>query len=200
MSVKDMENQPMIAFVGGGNMAEAMLGGLYNSGYPKDHLGFSEPFNERRSYMTEKYPNVKSFSDSKQVVEGAQIIFFAVKPQIMPAVMGELKEKLKENPHALLISVAGGVTTDNIRRWLNASSNVSLIRMMPNTPMLIGEGAVGLFATDTVDAKQRELTETILRTVAKQLVWVKDESLLDTITAVSGSGPAYYFLIMEAMR
>lgn len=190
------EQQPVIAFIGGGNMAEAILGGLYRF-YPHNLLRFSEPLDERREYMSQKYPDVWSTNDNQEVVQGADMIILAVKPQVLRPVVQDVANVLRQS-RPLVISIAAGIETAAIVRWLGAD-DIPVVRIMPNTPALIGEGAVGLFATTIVTQEQRQLTEQLMGAISKQLSWVEDESLIDTITGVSGSGPAYFFLIMEAM-
>lgn len=192
---------PVIAFIGAGNMAEAVLGGLCNNGHPKSHLRFSELLDERRNFMSEKYPGIFNSASNDQVVDGADIVIFAVKPQVLRPVVTGLAPTLHKNPAALLISIAAGIETSAILNWLDAKDyQAPLIRIMPNTPALIGEGATGLFATSAVTQQQKELTERLLGSVSKVLSWVETESLIDTVTGVSGSGPAYFFLMMEAIE
>lgn len=191
---------PVIAFIGGGNMAEAIIGGLYAQGHPHTHLRFSEPFEQRLHYMTAKYPGVMATDNNDVCAEGADILILAVKPQVLFTVMKDLAPTLHKNPSILIISIVAGIQSEAILRWLNpVNYQAPIVRIMPNTPALIGEGAVGLFATDVVTTKQKALTERLLRSVSKQLSWVETESLIDTVTGMSGSGPAYFFLVMEAM-
>ncbi|EIE91614.1 pyrroline-5-carboxylate reductase [Rhizopus delemar RA 99-880] len=190
-------SEPVIAFIGGGNMAEAILGGLYRS-HPHSHLRFSEPVQERREYMAGKYPDVMNTTDNDEVVQGADIVVLAVKPQVLHQVVKGVAGRLNETK-PLIISIVAGIETQSIVSWLD-STEIPVVRTMPNTPALIGEGAVGLFATSLVTQTQRELTERLMRSISKQLSWVEDEGLIDTITGISGSGPAYFFLFMEAME
>jgi pyrroline-5-carboxylate reductase len=192
-------DSPIISFIGGGNMAEAILGGLYSQGHPHTKLRFSEPLKERMDYMKNKYPQVIATEDNATCVEGADIVILAVKPQVLKTVVTDLASSLHKNPDILIISIAAGIESEAILRWLNADYQAPLVRIMPNTPALIGEGAVGLFANPVVTKDQKDLTERLLGSVSKQLSWVENESLIDAITGVSGSGPAYFFLIMEAM-
>ncbi|OBZ81807.1 Pyrroline-5-carboxylate reductase [Choanephora cucurbitarum] len=194
---------PVIAFIGGGNMAEAILGGLYHPsvGHPHTHLRYSEPLEERRHYMMNKYPDAMASDDNAAVVDGADIVILAVKPQVLRTVMKDLAPTLHKNKHILIISIAAGIETEAILRWLDPQGyEAPLIRIMPNTPSLIGEGAVGLYATAAVSEEQKKLTERLMGSVSKVLSWVTSESLVDTITGMSGSGPAYFFLMMEAME
>ena len=189
-----MNSAPVIAFIGGGNMAEAILGGLYNTGHPQSSLRFSEPLKERLDYMKNKYPQVMATDNNDACVEGADIVILAVKPQVLRTVVVDLAPTLYKNPDILIVSIAAGIESEAILRWLNASYQAPLVRIMPNTPALIGEGAVGLFANPVVTQSQRELTERLLGSVSKQLSWVETESLIDTITGVSGSGSCLFFL------
>ncbi|CAO3693392.1 unnamed protein product [Rhizopus stolonifer] len=189
---------PMISFIGGGNMAEAIMAGLQSNGHPPSSLRYSEPLEERRNYMQKKYPHIISCNDNAKTIQGADVVVLAVKPQVLRSVVSATSSVFAENPSALIISIAGGTTTKDIRIWLNAQS--AIVRCMPNTPCLIGQGAVGLYATENVSRKQRETTKSIMNSIAKQVSWFDQESLMDTVTAVSGSGPAYFFLMMEAMQ
>ncbi|KAG0176555.1 hypothetical protein DFQ28_006045 [Apophysomyces sp. BC1034] len=190
---------PTIAFIGGGNMAEAILGGLIMAGHPVNQLRYSEPLEVRRQYMQSKYPDVMGEASNTLVMEGADVIILAVKPQVLKIVVQDLAVAFQQkNP--LVISIVAGIKTSDILDWINSSQPVALVRSMPNTPALIGEGAVGLYATDVVNEDQRQTTEKIMNAVAKKITWVEQEGLIDTITGVSGSGPAYFFLMMEAMQ
>lgn len=188
--------KPIISFIGGGNMAEAILCGLQSSGHPSKHLRYSEPFEQRRQYMQSKYPEMVGSDNNQETVDGANVVILAVKPQVLRSVVSDLKLKAD----TLIVSIAAGITTADIYKWMNTTDPAAIVRCMPNTPALVGEGAVGLFATDAVNEDQRSMTEDIMKAVAKQVSWVEDESLIDTVTGISGSGPAYFFLIMEAMR
>ncbi|GAA5796106.1 pyrroline-5-carboxylate reductase [Helicostylum pulchrum] len=200
MTSTSCSSSPVIAFIGGGNMAEAILGGLYAQGHAHTSLRFSEPLDARLQYMTNKYPGVMATNNNDQCVDGADIVILAVKPQVLRTVVSDLSTTLHKNPKILIISIAAGIESEAILRWLNADYQAPLVRIMPNTPALIGEGAVGLFANRVVTQDQKELTERLLRSVSKQLAWVETEALIDAITGVSGSGPAYFFLMMEAME
>ncbi|KAI8988660.1 pyrroline-5-carboxylate reductase [Pilobolus umbonatus] len=195
-----MNSKPIISFIGGGNMAEAILVGLKSNGHPSSLLRYSEPYDQRLDYMKNKYPELVGSSDTASTVEGADIIVLAVKPQVLKSVVTQLGSTFIKKPSTLLISIAAGITTEDIYKWLDVKQSVSIVRCMPNTPALIGEGAVGLYATEHVNEEQKDLTENIMTSIAKKVSWVKEESLIDTVTGISGSGPAYFFLIMEAMQ
>jgi pyrroline-5-carboxylate reductase len=183
-------------------MAEAILVGLHASGHPGSRLRYSEPFDERLKYMQGKYPELVGSNNNDQVVDGADIVILAVKPQVLRSVVNGLSGAVEKNPNLLIISIAAGITTADIRKWLTVRPEIKvpIVRCMPNTPALVGEGAMGLYATDAVDEKQKELTGEIMKAVSKQVSWVDKEALIDSVTGISGSGPAYFFLIMEAMR
>lgn len=194
--------KPIISFIGGGNMAEAILAGLQSSGHPGSRLRYSEPFQERLNYMKSKYPQLTGSDNNSQVMEGADVVILAVKPQVLRSVVTtDISTLIKKNPDLLIVSIAAGITTSDIHKWLDIGNKpASIVRCMPNTPALVGEGAAGLYATDSVNNEQRDMTENIMKAVAKQVSWVSNESLIDTVTGISGSGPAYFFLIMEAMQ
>ncbi|KAG0186679.1 hypothetical protein DFQ28_007473 [Apophysomyces sp. BC1034] len=198
-SLSVSSSSPVVSFIGGGNMAEAILGGLHASGHPGSHLRYSEPLDERRKYMLSKYPELVGLANNEAVVDGADVVVLAVKPQVLRSVITSLAPTLLRNPSVLVISIAAGITTADMLKWFN-SSRVPIVRCMPNTPALYGEGAFGLYATNSVNDAQREVAENIMRAVAKQVSWVEKEALIDTVTGISGSGPAYFFLIMEAMQ
>jgi pyrroline-5-carboxylate reductase len=199
-SVSKKVAKPIISFIGGGNMAEAILCGLQSSGHPSSHLRYSEPFDQRLEYMQSKYPDMIGSRDNHHICEGADVVILAVKPQVLRSVVCDLGHLITSKPDLLIVSIAAGITTKDIYKWLDIESPASIVRCMPNTPALVGEGAVGLFATDHVNEDQRNMTEEIMKAIAKQVSWVEDESLIDTVTGISGSGPAYFFLVMEAMR
>ncbi|ORZ19498.1 pyrroline-5-carboxylate reductase [Absidia repens] len=181
-------------------MAEAILCGLQSSGHPGAKLKYSEPFEERRHYMQTKYPDMVGSADNFEVIEGADVVILAVKPQVLRQVMSSCSDLLLKNPSTLIISIAAGITTEDMHKWMHTDKPVNIVRCMPNTPSLLGEGAAGLFATENVTLQQKETAENIMRAVAKQVLWVQDEGLIDSVTGISGSGPAYFFLIMEAMQ
>ncbi|KAI8097739.1 pyrroline-5-carboxylate reductase [Halteromyces radiatus] len=195
-----LSTQPTISFIGGGNMAEAILGGLHASGHVGSKLKYSEPFAERLSYMQTKYPELNGSADNFQAIEGADVVILAVKPQVLRQVLSSCATALLKNPNTLIISIAAGITTQDIYKWMNTDQPASIVRCMPNTPSLLGEGAIGLYATESVSQQQRMASENIMRAVAKEVLWVDNEALIDSVTGISGSGPAYFFLIMEAMQ
>ena len=184
-----------IAFIGGGNMARSLIGGLVATGMSNNDISVSEPKAALREKLTKNF-GVNALEENASAVMGANVIVLAVKPQILQEVVTPLGSLVaKERP--LLISVAAGVTCSSIERWVG--SQPALIRVMPNTPALIGAGISALYANSNVIDDQRALAEKIVTAVGKT-VWIEEESLMDAVTAVSGSGPAYFFYIMQAIH
>jgi pyrroline-5-carboxylate reductase len=184
--------QPTIAFIGGGNMAAALIGGLLASGHSAAHIRVAEPGAERAEWLRRQFGfDVKS--SAAEVVRGAKAVVLAVKPQQM----AEALTGLKLDKGATVVSIAAGVRLSSLRGWLG--SGVHLVRTMPNTPALYQKGITGLHAPKGTPAAARALAETIL-SAAGQTCWLADESDLDVVTALSGSGPAYFFLLTEVLR
>jgi len=242
--------QSRLAFIGGGNMAEAILGGLLACGYPLSQCVVTEPLQARCEFLHSKYPGLQvisgpqanhlavngseSVSHTAALVDNgsvhinptaasesfppAEVVILAVKPQVLRGVVSDLGSTLHQRK-PLVISIAAGIETSAIARFMaeGASSGSSgseatavtqvqdkdlppVIRVMPNTPALVNEGATGLYATPDTTPTQRLVAESLLGAVSKQVSWVDQESLIDTVTGISGSGPAYFFLMMEAME
>ncbi|MBK7984309.1 MAG: pyrroline-5-carboxylate reductase [Candidatus Competibacteraceae bacterium] len=185
-----------IAFIGGGNMTRSLIGGLIAGGHIPDQIQVAEPDAGQREFLRSRY-GVPTSADNPAVIEHAQAIVLAVKPQILQEVARQLAPEI-QRCQPLVISIAAGVREPDLRRWLGGGS-LALVRTMPNTPALVGSAASALFANEFVSEKRRQLAESLLRAVGAT-VWVDDESLLDTVTALSGSGPAYFFLLMEALE
>jgi pyrroline-5-carboxylate reductase len=187
--------QANLFFIGAGNMAASLIGGLISGGYPCQQIEASDPNEGIRSLLHERF-NILTREDNQACSEWADIIILAVKPQIMKTVCQQLANySFSKQP--LFISVAAGVRCEDINEWLGG--NRAIVRAMPNTPALIQAGATGLFANEQVNDEQKEQAENILRAAGVTL-WLTDEKQLDAVTALSGSGPAYYFLFMEAMQ
>ncbi len=182
-----------IGFIGGGNMARSLVGGLLQSGHTAAAIRISDPSPEALARLSE-LGDVEVGDDNGQVVATSDLLVLAVKPQAMRAVLEPLAPSLAQH-RPLLVSIAAGLTTTALRHWAGA---LPLVRCMPNTPALVGAGMSVLYATADVDELGRERAETVLNT-AGAVRWVEDEDLLDAVTAVSGSGPAYFFHLMEAM-
>ncbi|SMN00142.1 Pyrroline-5-carboxylate reductase [uncultured Candidatus Thioglobus sp.] len=188
-----MENSNKIGFIGAGNMAYALISGLIESGFSTQNIKLSDTDTSLLSQRKLEF-GLEVFTDNSQLSEQCEVIVLAVKPQILPVVCKEIQAYLNHKP--LIISIAAGVKSVDINRWLGG--NAAIVRTMPNTPALLGKGATGLFANEAVNEEQKHLASLILGAVG-YCVWVKDEPMLDAVTALSGSGPAYFFLMMESM-
>ena len=189
-----------IAFIGGGNMARSLIGGLIVRGTPASAIRVSEPVGELREALARDF-GVSVFEDSTAAVRVAGVWLLAVKPQVMRAVCERLAP-LAQDRRPLVISIVAGIAAGQLARWLGADepgSAPAVVRCMPNTPALLGAGVTGLYANARVDAADRRRAEHLLAS-AGQTVWVDDEALMDAVTGVSGSGPAYVFLLAEAME
>jgi pyrroline-5-carboxylate reductase len=182
-----------VTFIGGGNMATALIGGLVARGVAASDLKVVEVLHEARARHTEKF-GIVCFETPAEAVPHGEAVVLAIKPQQMREVCHALAPHLADE---LVLSIAAGVRMDDIGRWLGGKSR--LARCMPNTPALIGAGITAVCAKPAVDASQRELVSTVLAAAGK-VVWVDDEELLDPVTALSGSGPAYVFYFLEAMQ
>ncbi len=189
------EQERRLAFIGGGNMAASLIGGLLNAGWEPGQITVAEPDEARRRDFAERF-SVAATEANATATSGADTVVLAVKPQLMQPVCAEVGPALPEAP-PLVISVAAGVRLDSLRQWLGRP--VPLVRAMPNTPALVGAGVSALFAKEDVDGPGRAEAERILR-AAGEVVWVAKETQMDVVTAVSGSGPAYFFLILEALE
>ena len=189
-----MENKTVIGFIGAGNMAYALIKGLLNNGFNANQINISDP-NEELLLNRESELKVTTYSDNTSLLSNSDLIFFAVKPQVLSSVCLELKGVVKSKH--LFVSIVAGIRSSDINRWLGG--NFALIRTMPNTPALFQSGVTGLFANEVVDNDQKTLVESILSSVG-ECFWVNEEKLIDAITAISGSGPAYFFLLMESMK
>lgn len=185
-----------LCFIGAGNMAQSMIGGLIADDYPREKILASDPNTDHCKAFTQRL-GVVCDTDNKQVAEKANVIILAVKPQQIAQVCQELS-KIVQNNKPLIISVAAGIRTQDIAHWLGGG-DLSIVRAMPNTPALIQSGATALYANEAVSEEQQTQAENILRSTGL-VVWVQKESQIDAVTALSGSGPAYYFLFMEAME
>jgi pyrroline-5-carboxylate reductase len=188
-------SQTRIAFIGAGNMASALIGGLIADGTAKDSIIASDPNTDQRSHLHDSY-GICTVDNNAEAISDADVVVLAVKPQLLQQVCNELSSHLKDK-HCLIVSIAAGIRCSTMSKWLN--SDLPIVRCMPNTPAMLQVGATGLYATDNVSNEQRDHAERILRAVGITL-WVNEESDIDSVTAVSGSGPAYYFLMMEAMQ
>jgi pyrroline-5-carboxylate reductase len=183
----------MITFIGGGNMATALISGLRKSTRPDLVLRVSDPSDDARSRLQANH-NVETFTDSLAAVSGADVIILAVKPQVMSRVLEQLAGHIE--PGQLVISIAAGTTIRTIKRKLGKKQ--AIIRSMPNTPALIGHGITGICPGKKCKPHHIAQAEKILSSTGDVVV-IEDETLMDVVTAISGSGPAYYFLLTEAL-
>lgn len=183
-----------IAFIGGGNMARSLIGGLVATGMRPGDILVAEPVAELRDALARDF-GVQVHAEAAQVADAGTWVF-AVKPQVMRDVCESLAVAARSR-RPLVVSIAAGITAAQLDRWLGG--DIAIVRTMPNTPALLGAGITALFANARVDAAGRDAAERLLAAAGKS-VWIEDEGLMDAVTAVSGSGPAYVFLLAEAME
>lgn len=188
---------PTIGFIGGGNMAVSLIGGLIKAGMSASDITVAEPDEKQRMILARQF-NIHTAEDNKTTLS-CDVIVLAVKPQLIKQVCQQLDLPADANRHgnSLFISIAAGITSTDINRWLNG--NKPVVRCMPNTPALLGCGASGLFANEFVSNEQKQQAEDTMKAVGI-VTWVNAEQQMNAVTAVSGSGPAYFFLMMEAMQ
>lgn len=190
-----MQPDSQITFIGGGNMARSLVGALLHQGRPAASIAVAEPAAALRAQLAADF-GVAVHADNSAASAAADVLVIAVKPQVMPEVCAQLASAFAGRT-PLCISIAAGIRLQQLGDWLGIQ--IPVVRSMPNTPALIGAGATGLIASSNTDAAQRAIAETILG-AAGMTTWVDDEALMDTVTALSGSGPAYFFLLVEAME
>ena len=184
-----------VAFIGGGNMARSLIGGLVARGHAPGAIHVADPVEAARDALARDF-GVQVHASGVDAVADAGTWVFAVKPQVMREACASLSGHARA-ARPLVVSIAAGITSAQLDRWLGGGQAV--VRTMPNTPALLGAGVTGLFANDAVDDGGRERAEALLSS-AGETVWIEDESVMDAVTAVSGSGPAYVFLLAEAMQ
>ncbi|HSW71555.1 MAG TPA: pyrroline-5-carboxylate reductase [Gammaproteobacteria bacterium] len=187
--------RPTIAVIGVGNMGSSLISGLINQRYPAEHLWASDPSEEKLQFLQKQFA-ISVTPDNEKAIQHAETIIFAVKPQILKNLALALAP-LIQSKKPLIISIAAGIREKNLQKWLGGE--IAIVRSMPNTPSLIGCGAAALYANGFTSPTQRKLAEAILRCVGLT-VWLEDEKQLDAVTALSGSGPAYFFLMIEALQ
>jgi pyrroline-5-carboxylate reductase len=187
--------QQTIGFIGGGNMAHALIGGLVADGFPPDHIRVADLERDKLAALAHQF-QVHVSEDNNAVAAHSEIVVLAVKPQVLAGVARSIAAAVQTR-RALVISIAAGVRVKDLQRWLG--EDTAIVRCMPNTPALVQTGATALYANSRAGQNQREAAESVLRAVGLT-VWVDNEDLLDAVTALSGSGPAYFFLFMEAME
>jgi len=184
-----------LAFIGAGNMARSLIGGLVADGWDPASISVSDPDTEQLSALSSRL-QVNTDTNNHTVTENAEVVVLAVKPQVIRDVALDLAD-LTQKQQPLFLSIAAGIRATDLQRWLGGSC--ALVRCMPNTPALLQSGATALWRNENVTDEQKDLAETILRAVGLAL-WVESEDLMDTVTALSGSGPAYFLLVMEALQ
>ncbi len=184
-----------VGFIGGGNIARSLINGLVESGWRPDQIAVSDPHPEQLTRIQQKHAVVIATTNA-ETAEFADVVILAVKPQNMADVCKPLAPLL-QNSGKLVLSVAAGIPVNNISTWLGGST--SIVRVMPNTPALLGYGASGAFASREVSPPQKEIAQAILSAVGL-IRWVDTEQAINAVTAVSGSGPAYFFYLMEALE
>ncbi|WP_027848307.1 pyrroline-5-carboxylate reductase [Marinospirillum minutulum] len=194
MKQLNTKDQPRVAFIGAGNMGGAILRGLIKQGFPAASLMATSRDLESLELLA-KETGITITTDNQQAAAWADMLVLGVKPQVMQEVCLSLVEVVQEKK-PLILSIAAGLTSDLLLGWLGG--NLPLVRSMPNTPSLLGAGVAGLYATARVNEQQRAWVEQITQAVG-QAYWVEEEQQLDAVTAISGSGPAYYFLFTEAL-
>ena len=183
-----------IVFIGGGNMASCLIGGMLANGFSKRDILVGEPGESARQRI-ESTHGVNSTDDNLSAASAAEIIVLAVKPQILGAVAMSLAPALSHQP--TIISIAAGIPVSALQNWLG--EGLKIVRAMPNTPAMVQTGATGLFASQSLAPEEKNIVEKMFGAVG-YTCWVENEALIDAVTAVSGSGPAYFFLVYEAMQ
>jgi len=186
-------SKPTLTFIGAGNMASSIIGGLVAKNFPADHIFACDPQQASLDKIASDF-GVHTSTDNGEAAKRADVIVLAVKPQVLKQVAEALRPHLAHKP--MIISIAAGIPMTNLARWLG--KELAIVRCMPNTPALVQAGASGLFANDRTSDAQRAIADEILQAVGI-VEWLDSEDLIDPVTAVSGSGPAYFFLVMEAM-
>jgi pyrroline-5-carboxylate reductase len=185
---------PTIGFIGAGNMAASLIGGLIAKGFAPTSLFASDPNTEALQALAQR-AGITACINNHAVVAQADVLVLAVKPQVMQTVLTDIAPAVQAR-QPLVISIAAGIGINNLCAWLGG--DVAMVRCMPNTPALVQLGASGLYANERVTPRQRDQAQAILAAVGIAL-WLDTEEQIDAVTAVSGSGPAYFFLLMEAM-
>jgi pyrroline-5-carboxylate reductase len=188
-------NTQKIGFIGGGNMASSLISGLIASGHSPQDLWVSDVNQDALKVLAENL-NVNTSTNNDDIINAVDVVVLAVKPQILSTVAKNATASIQQK-QPLVVSIAAGISQQSLSQWLG--NNIAIVRCMPNTPALVLTGATALHANEQVTAEQHDLAENIMRSVGIAL-WVNDESELNVVTAVSGSGPAYYFLLMDAME
>lgn len=183
-----------IAFIGAGNLAQALIGGLLSTNYDPKKIWAADPFADKVAALQQHF-GIGVAASNGEAVNKSQVVVLAVKPDQVRKVCEEIREQVLSK-QVLVISVAAGVTLPLLQKWL--SPQVAMVRAMPNTPVMVGAGLTGLFPSHEVGSAQKDLTETLFRAVGI-ILWLEEEKHIDLICAISGCGPGYLFLMMEAI-
>ncbi|MBL3557939.1 MULTISPECIES: pyrroline-5-carboxylate reductase [Marinobacter] len=190
-----MSTSPTISFIGAGNMARAIIGGMLDSGFKAANIWVSAPDDNHLQSIRKQF-GVSVTTDNRYCAQQADMVVLAVKPQVMADVCSDIAPVV-QNTRPLMVSIAAGLEASTLDEWLGGG--LPLVRVMPNTPSLVGKGAAGLYANAEVKDKQKAMVESVFNSIGSAM-WVEDESLLHAVTALSGSGPAYFFLMLEALE
>lgn len=193
---KRNETWPRVAIIGGGQMARALVGGWLARGAPAENIAIADPAEAQRDWLARRFQQIALHADNAKAAAQANVWVMAVKPQQLAEVAGALAILAAEQ-RPLVISIVAGIGAADLSRWLGG--HASVVRAMPNRPALIGAGVTGLYAGSEVGENDRATTERLLEAVGTA-VWVGSESDIDLVTAVSGSGPAYFFLLIELLE
>lgn len=189
------QDQPSISFIGAGNMARAILGGLVANGYDPEKIWASAPEDSHLQALRSDF-GIYTTTDNRHCASQADILILAVKPQVMAEACKDIISVV-QNIRPLVVSIAAGLDTATISEWLGGE--VPVVRCMPNTPSLVGQGAAALYATDEVKGAQQTAVTNIFQSIGLA-VWLEDENLMHAVTALSGSGPAYCFMLLESLE
>ncbi len=195
MPTDNDSQQPAISFIGAGNMARAILGGLIANGYNPEKIWASAPEDSHLQALRNDF-GIFTTTDNRHCAQQADILILAVKPQVMADVCRDLASVV-QNTRPLSVSIAAGLDTATLGGWLGGGAPV--VRCMPNTPSLVGEGASALYATDDVGEEERESVTQIFESIGLA-IWLDDEQMMHAVTALSGSGPAYCFMVLESLE
>lgn len=190
-----MSKSPTISFIGAGNMASAIIGGMLDSGFKASNIWASAPNDDHLQSIRQRF-GISVTTDNRYCAQQADMVVLAVKPQAMADVCRDIAP-VAQNTRPLMVSIAAGLGTDTLDEWLGGG--LPVVRVMPNTPSLVGKGSAGLFASKSVSDSQKTMVQSVFEGIGIA-VWVDDEALLHGVTALSGSGPAYFFLMLEALE
>jgi len=190
-----LRKSPTISFIGAGNMASAIIGGMLDSGFNASSIWASAPNDDHLQSIRKRF-GISVTTDNRYCAQQADMLVLAVKPQAMADVCRDIAP-IAQNTRPLMVSIAAGLSADTLDEWLGGG--LPIVRVMPNTPSLVGKGAAGLFASEGVTSTQKEMVQSVFEGVGIA-VWVEDEALLHGVTALSGSGPAYFFLMLESLE